>query len=559
MRSFVAIFLAFAILAFVQRARATEPLESILQLADDEHLSDLEEWRRLGHYRETLFSGDESEVDGAEFFLSARGKKDRHAELQATLTAFFLPVDAAHPDDHAICRFPARFEWLDRALALSWHLKRPSCHKLAKYVSDLDAKTITYVYTSNYLKNPASAFGHTFLRIKRQDESSGRDQDWTVEFTALTDTKNPLLYAFKGLAGLFHAKFTLRPFAAKIIQYADLQVRDLWEYDLALEPNEVHTFVLHVWELQATHIDYTYLSGNCSYYLLDVIEAAAPRLELLAKVKPVVFPVDTVNALFATDGLVTKIEYFPSQRNRLKSAAYGPPVPADKAPELGHGPVRFDLGVGGDTQFHEAFTTIGFRLALHDLTDPATGQPELSAVQFLDTRLRYSATHDSLTLDELTFAELFALNPFGKFEKLLSFRARAHALRVHDRSCTTGDCFAHGADFAVGLTLATHDEKFAVFAMADASTLFSPDFDGVGGSFVRVGVGPFGGARLRIGRSLTAMVTGTLSYLPATHLAATFEARGSLRAGLTKNVALGIEARAEPLGVESSFESYLYF
>ncbi|MEO8874126.1 MAG: DUF4105 domain-containing protein, partial [Polyangiaceae bacterium] len=551
--------ISLGILFLSQRAGAAEPLDSVMQLAELEHLADREEWRGLGHYRETLFSGEESEVDGAEFFLSPHGKKDRHAELAATLEAFFAPVDLMHQDTHAICRFPARFEWLDEELALSAQLKKPHCQALTKYISDLDAETITYVYTSNYLKNPASAFGHTFLRIKRKDKTVSRAKDWTVEFTALTDTKNPFLYAFKGLTGLFHAKFTLRSFASKIIQYSDIQVRDLWEYDLALRPSEVRRFTLHVWELAQTHIDYTYLSGNCSYYLLDLLDASAPRLDLLSKIKPVVFPVDTVTALFEANGLVTKIEYFPSARNRKMAAAYGPAIRPDKAPELGHGPVRFDFGAGGGTQFQEAFTTIGFRLALHDLSDPAAGEPELSAVQFLDTRLRFSETHRSLTLDEMTFAELFALNPFGKFEKLLSFRVRGYAERIHDHSCTTGDCIAHGADFAVGLTFATHGERFAVFAMADVSTLFSTAFDGIGGSFVRVATGPFAGIRARVGRAISLVVTGNVSYLPAEHLASTFDVRASLRAGLTKNVALGVQVRAAPLGVDGALESYIYF
>jgi hypothetical protein len=154
---------------------------------------------------------------------------------------------------------------------------------------------------------------------------------------------------------------------------------------------------------------------------------------------------------------------------------------------------------------------------------------------------------------------LFALNPFGKFEKLISFRVRAYGERIHDDGCNTHDCFAHGGDFAAGLTLATHDERFAIFAMADATVLFSPDFDGIGGSFVRAGVGPYGGVRARVGRALTLFVTGNAYYLPAQHLATTFDARANLRAGIVKNVALGVNARAAPLGVEGTFESYIYF
>lgn len=559
MRVFVAITIFVTLFLGAPRAHAIDPLGAVLELSELEGLSNRIEWKKLGHYRAGQLWNDRSEVDGKEFFLSPNGKSDRHAELQATLAAFFLPVIFGHEDEHAICRFPARYAWLDKELALSTLVKKPTCGKLEKYLSDADADQLVYVYTSNYLMNPASMFGHTFLRVTRKNKSVSRDRDLTIEFTAVTDTKNPLFYAFKGLTGLFHGKFELQSFANKLVEYSDIEERDLWEYQLALRPEEVHLFMLHVWELQATHIDYTYLHGNCSYHLLAAIEAAAPRLNLINRLKVTVFPIDTVNAIFDEPGLVTNIETFPSERNRDKAAAYDLPVPSDKTPELGHGPMRFELGTGGDTQFHESFATIGFRLAMHDPADPATGEPDLTALQFLDTHARYSETNRSLTIDDVTFAELFALNPFGKFEKLISFRVRAYGERIHDDGCNTHDCFAHGGDFAAGVTLATHDERFAVFAMADATVLFSPDLDGIGGSFVRVGVGPYGGVRARVGRAITLFVTGNAYYLPAEHLASTFDARANLRAGLIKNVAVGINGRASPLGVDGTFESYFYF
>ena len=154
-------------------ARASEPLDSVLQLAELENLSDREGWRRLGHYRDTLISLDRSDVDGKEFFLAPNGKSDRHADLVATITAFFEPVDPAHEDAHAICRFPARYEWLNEKLALSRHLKKPDCPKLTQFLALTDVDSITYVYTSNFLKNPASMFGHTFMRFAASRQIGG--------------------------------------------------------------------------------------------------------------------------------------------------------------------------------------------------------------------------------------------------------------------------------------------------------------------------------------------------------------------------------------------------
>src|SRR5512147_2999875 len=52
-----------------------------------------------------------SEILSEDFFLSPQGRADPAAELAATLTAFFAAPGEA-PDEHAQCRFVARFKWL---------------------------------------------------------------------------------------------------------------------------------------------------------------------------------------------------------------------------------------------------------------------------------------------------------------------------------------------------------------------------------------------------------------------------------------------------------------
>jgi hypothetical protein len=233
------------------------------------------------------------------------------------------------------------------------------------------------------------------------------------------------------------------------------------------------------------------------------------------------------------------------------------PKPIDKAPDLQHGSMRALLGSGITSQYTDAFATLGYRLALHDLVDPPDGEPELSQLQFLDTQVRFDVTRRRMTLDRLVFAEVVALNPLSGFERSLSWRARAFGMRLHDRGCP--DCFAHGVDGALGATLATSDERTALFVMADAYVAFSGSLNGIGGSFVRVGLGPFAGARFRLGEETVALLAGTLSYLPTQSPAGTFDLRAAIRTRLDKDVALGIEGAAQPESVEAQLCTYLYF
>ena len=548
--------LLFATLVIPRAALADEPVDSYLQLAELSDLAQRPEWLHLLHYRGGALAS-ESTVDDSPFFLSKRGRIDPAAELEATLVAFFEPQNPRDPDAHALCRFPARFRFLQQTLGIVPPAAR--CPALAAFTTRLHARSVSFVYTTNFFANPASMFGHTFVRIGKTARAPASVDDTTVEFTADVDTKNPVFYVVKGVAGLFRGLYRYQRFADKMNEYTSSQDREMWDYDLALDDDEIEMLVDHLWELRQAKVDYFYFSGNCAFRLLEVVEAAAPRLDLVSHLKSLVFPADAVSVVMTSPGLVSGTRYLPSGRKKLKEEYEGLPIPADKAPHLAHGPMRIDLGQGAGSQYAETFASVGFRIALHDMNDPPNGEPELATVQFMDTRARYSETHRSFTLDELTFAEVTTLHPYGRFEKLPSFRIRGFAERVHDTGCATRDCFAHGADFAGGLTLATKNEHFAVFAMADGFFLFSPDFDGIGGSFVRAGVGPYAGLRARVAPWLLGLASITISYLPAQHLASTFDVRASLRAGLAKNVALGFEGRADPLGVDGRVASYFYF
>ncbi len=88
--------------------------------------------------------------------------------------------------------------------------------------------------------------------------------------------------------------------------------------------------------------------------------------------------------------------------------------------------MRIQLGAGA-TSHGEAFVTVGYRLALHDLVDPPAGEPELSQLQFLMPDCGYDVAR-GLTLDTLTFAEALALNPILRGSKRRSPGGRARSV-----------------------------------------------------------------------------------------------------------------------------------
>jgi hypothetical protein len=284
-------------------------------------------WLRLGHWRRTAKRGWKSEVDGSAFFRALRGKTDPRAELEATLRAFFDDRPVADELSDAQCRFPARFAFLAGRLGFDLARLPPRrCPRLEAYLERVRPRSATLVFSSYYLNNPSSSFGHTFLRLNKEEGArEGKAYellDYGVDYAATVDTRNPVLYALKGLLGLFHGHFNHYAYYYKVRQYADAESRDLWEYDLALTPGEVAMLAGHLWELGGTHFEYWYLDENCSYHLLGALEAAAPRLALLEHVgRMVVLPSDTVKALFENPGLVRGIHYRPSIRTQFEARA----------------------------------------------------------------------------------------------------------------------------------------------------------------------------------------------------------------------------------------------
>jgi hypothetical protein len=313
--SFLAAALAVvAVLAPPRPARAHDQiLEAVQERAHVRRLDRSRTWQVLLHYRRTARGGYRSEADGAGFFNAGlRGKTDPAAELDATLAAFrrpAVPEDPARLEEsqHPQCRFPARWAWLKQALGIDpADIPDQPCPLFERWRKAFSADRITLVYATSYISSPASMYGHTFLRLTRATGEGNPLLDYIVNFAADIDTENGLLYAVKGLMGGFRGRFYVMPYYVKIQEYSNIESRDLWEYELSLTAAQAERLVAHTWETRTTHFEYFFFSENCSYFLLTLLEAADPRLHLSDRFVGRVIPADTVRAVLAVPGLVTR-------------------------------------------------------------------------------------------------------------------------------------------------------------------------------------------------------------------------------------------------------------
>lgn len=329
-RSAILFYTLICALFSCHNAAAAAP-EEVLQAAKSQKLYLTKEWLRLGHYEES-WRGFKSDADGQAFFVSGDGATNPEGELVATLNGFFSGVKrdfgGSFPSQTVRCQFPARFEWLNRKLDLETHKPdQTPCPEFEEFRTRMAAESVTLVFSSFHVENPSTVFGHTLLRFNKSRKGKERFGksvellDYGVNFAANQTTDNPIAYSFLGLVGGFPGTFASMPYYYKVREYADFESRDLWEYTLNLSPEEVNRVVMHLWELGHTHFDYYYLSKNCSFQLLALLDAAAPRLNLSERVPWWVIPTDTVKAVTAEDNLLSNIHFRPSIHTQFNHRA----------------------------------------------------------------------------------------------------------------------------------------------------------------------------------------------------------------------------------------------
>ena len=286
--------------------------------ADDyKLLAEQNAWRSLLHYEITDQRDDDSQVDDANFFLSSQGHIDPYAELLQTIDAFYHPF--VNVNDHAICKFPARYEWLKgQGLLKDITVELQQCPDFSKWLGDINPDKTVLVFASAYLNSPSSMFGHTFLRIDPPDVEQG--SKWlshAINFGAeFTGGDNSIAYAYKGLLGGYPGFFSVIPYFEKVKEYNEIENRDIWEYELNLSAEETRRLVVHLWELKDVNFDYYFFDENCSYRLLELLEVARSGLSLREGFDVKAIPIDTVRSVIDAD-LVSKDVYRASAATKI--------------------------------------------------------------------------------------------------------------------------------------------------------------------------------------------------------------------------------------------------
>jgi len=300
-------------------------VSALLAQAEEKRLADEAYWLGLMHYkkdRDKPFNV-ESEIISPDFFLSPNGRHDPHAELQATLRAFFLPP-TENPDEHPQCRFIARFHWLKGSL--NWEGLIPPevhCKTFQAWVSLDRIESLSLVFATGYLSSPASFYGHILLKVNSLDDTAAQIDllNQSVNYGAIVPENEPaLIYVYQGLFGGYEAGFSHDVFYRHNHNYVENELRDLWEYELNLSKEQIDQILFHTWELLGKKFKYFFLDKNCAYHMANLLDLVINE-EINYDHDIFSIPVTLFNRLDTINNLgspiLGKIKYIPSRQSRF--------------------------------------------------------------------------------------------------------------------------------------------------------------------------------------------------------------------------------------------------
>ncbi len=281
---------------------------NLQSVAAKENFAESPSWLAVAHYQKSG-KGYVSTIDSDPFFLSSEGKRNPQAELDATVALF------KSGDDKIKCLFPARYKLLEREGIIKDDF--PYCEEWEQFYKDLNPAGVTLLFTDAYMSNPSSLFGHTLLRV-----DTGRKGTQLLahgaNFGAFTEGKeNSALFAIMGLTGGYYGGFTIKPYYDVINTYNNIENRDIWEFNLDFTPEERDFFVAHLWELGHNQSRYYFFTRNCSYMIMETLDAVRPSLQLASKFSVQTIPLDTMKAVYHTPGLVKDVNYRPSRQAKI--------------------------------------------------------------------------------------------------------------------------------------------------------------------------------------------------------------------------------------------------
>ena len=353
-----------------------------------EMLSQDRSWRRLLLIRDGDAEG--SRTKDLRFFVSR--ERTPKAELFATYQAIY------EQDQAVLCRFPARVNWLSQRLGIAVDLSK--CHELTTWLEKHRARRLALVFAEEHPNHLGSAFAHVLIKADRGQEGDA----FAINYTVSRDQGDAQAASgVRSLVGGYDGLMEVLDYATKRDGYLVDHRRDLWEYPLDLNADEIDQILRHVWEVKDLSRPYFFTHENCATEILRFIDLVRPASTLQQQAGKITIPSEIVR-IMDSNGIITSEHYLPSidsvaqaQLNAKASTALvdqrpvGDAVQAAVAGNPRHSAPthKASIGIGQyDTHPKQSYVTAGIAGAYHDVLDRPVGVRQYLDLSLMDVSLR---------------------------------------------------------------------------------------------------------------------------------------------------------------------------
>ncbi len=200
--------------------------------------------------------------------------------------------------------------------------RRLNCPAFDTWTRSASVTSISIVFVTGYLGNPASYYGHTLLKFNYQgDTGRGRLLDVSVNFGAILEKHDdPITYLFKSVTGGYDGGFSHIQFYFHDHNYGENELRDMWEYPLDLPQEAVDSVVGHAWEVLGKRYTYGFFRQNCAYRMAELLEIVE-GLTIIPDHTPWIIPQGLIEqigvAKYQGKPVLAGAHYLPSRQSRF--------------------------------------------------------------------------------------------------------------------------------------------------------------------------------------------------------------------------------------------------
>lgn len=234
---------------------------NLFAISNIEDLSNTKEWKSLLH------TNSKNEITlPAETFAC----KEKNSTKEIT----YLLENISQEN---ICKYPAKYNFLKKNMDLNISFEK--CRDLNNFMNDSMGESASIVFVSSFLSSPSSFFGHVFLKTNKKDNVFFSQ---TISYAAEVPENTGFFEMISsGVSGKFEGTITVSPYFKLLESYNVMEQRNIEEYQLNLNKEEVYTMLLHVYELLLEKDHYKFFENNCATELLWLINVAKPNSKIM--------------------------------------------------------------------------------------------------------------------------------------------------------------------------------------------------------------------------------------------------------------------------------------